>query len=117
MKLWTSYTPTAETNVKIKETKIQLNKHETTICPTCKINFGLTQHQQKCKLSENTNESPIQNIAVQPSTEINVWGNLSIMDLQQIVSSLYEEAVKWKRECLYCLQERPVKSTLMNVPV
>ena len=34
---------------------------------------------------------------MQPSAEINVLGNLYIMDIQQLVSSTYEEAIKWKR--------------------
>ena len=67
----------------------------------CKRNFktsrGLIQHQKKCRPSENTNNIKIHNITVQPSTEIKLWGNLSIMDLQQLVSSTYEEAIKWKR--------------------
>ena len=38
----------------------------------------LIQHQKKCRPSENTNNIPIHNITVQPSTEIKIWGNLSI---------------------------------------
>ena len=73
-------------------------KHETTLCATCKRNFktsrGLIQHRKKFKSSENTNNITIPNITVQPSTEIKIWGNLSIMDLQQVVSLTYEEAIK-----------------------
>ena len=76
-------------------------KHETTLCATCKRNFktsrGLIQHQKKCRPSENTNNIKIHNITVQPSTDTKIWGNLSITDLQQVVSSTYEEAIKWKR--------------------
>ena len=76
-------------------------KHETTLCATCERNFktsrGLIQHQKKCRPSENTNNIAIHNITVQLSTEIKIWGNLSIMDLQQIVSSTYEEGIKWRR--------------------
>ena len=34
---------------------------------------------------------------MQPSTEIKIWGNFSIMGLQQVVSSRNEHAIKWKR--------------------
>ena len=68
-------------------------KHETTLHATCKRNFktsrGLIQHQKKCRPSESTNTITIHNITVQTSTEIKIGGNLSIMDLQQVVSSTY----------------------------
>ena len=48
------------------------NKHETTLCTTCKRNFqtssGLIQHQKKCRPSENTYNITIHNTTVQPST-------------------------------------------------
>ena len=58
---------------------------------------SLIQHQKKCRPNENTNNITIHNTTVQPSTEIKILGNLSITDLQQVVSSTYEEAIKWKR--------------------
>ena len=61
-------------------------KHETFLCATCKRHFktsrGLIQQQKKCKPSENTNNITNHNITVQPSNEIKIWGNLSIMVLQ-----------------------------------
>ena len=52
---------------------------------------------QKCRPSENTNNITNHNITVQPLSEIKIWGNPSIMDLQQLVPSTYEEAIKRKR--------------------
>ena len=79
-------------------------KHETTVCTTCKRNFktsrGLIQHQKKCRPSENTNNITIHNITVQPSTETKIWGNLSIMDLQQVVSSTWGSH-KMEKELIY----------------
>ena len=43
---------------------------------------------------------------VQRYTEIKIWVNLSIMELQQPISSTYEEAIKWKRNLLMLPSEK-----------
>ena len=108
--LWINEHPANQRPKKGEEQKSKdSTKHETTLCATCKRNFktsrGLIQHQKKCRPNENTNNITIHNVTVQPSTEIKIWGNLSIMDLQQVVSSTYEEAIKWKRN-LFMLPSR-----------
>ena len=73
-------------------------KHETTLCATCRRNFntvwGSTQHQKKFKPKANSNNITVHDITVQP--KIKVWGIFSILDLLQLISSKYEEAIKWK---------------------
>ena len=81
-------------------------KHEITYAQHVKETL---KHQKKCKPIENTNNITIHNITVQPSTEIKIWENLSIMDLQQVVSSTYEKAIKWKRNLLMLLSEKAGK--------
>ena len=68
------------------------------------------EDQKKSEPSENTNNIPIiiVPIIVQPSTYIKILGSFSIMNLQQVVSSTYEEAIKWKRNWFMLFQERPV---------
>ena len=94
-------------------------KHQVSLCPTCKRNFktarDLTQHQKRCKTIENTNENNItvHSITVQPSIVINVffkaWENFSIMDLQQVVSSIYDEVIKWSRNLFMLLSGKAGK--------
>ena len=65
-----------------KQRKDQRNKNLTK--ETCKRNFntarGLTQHQRKCKSSNNINNITVPNITVQTSSEIKIWGDFSIMN-------------------------------------
>ena len=78
-------------------------KHETTICAKCKRYFktsrGLIQHinLKKYKPNENADYIIIHNITVQLSTEIKIWGNLSIVNVQQVVSLTNEKVLKWER--------------------
>ena len=78
-------------------------EHETTICAICKRYFktsrGLIHYinLKKYKPNENADYITIHNITVQSSTEIKIWGNLSIVDVQKVVSLTNEKVLKWKR--------------------
>ena len=40
----------------------------------------------------------VHNVTVHPSILINIWGNIiSVMDLQQVLSSIYGKAINWNR--------------------
>ena len=60
---------------------------------------GLIQHKQKCKDGEladnNIKSTLVENKELNNNNAI--WGNHSIDDLKEIISTIYEEAVKWKR--------------------
>ena len=84
-----------------------------TLCTTSKRNLktsrGLTKHQKKCKPIENISNITNHNITLQRSTKTNIWENLSIMELQQVVSSTYEEAIKLKRNLFILPSEKAGK--------
>ena len=94
----TKITNIRETNnqrtVKNKKAWIQLNMRQ----PYAQ--HVKMQYQKKCRPSENTNNITIHNITVQPPTETKIWGNLSIMDLQQVVSSTWGSH-KMEKELIY----------------
>ena len=60
---------------------------------------GLIQHKQKCKDGEladnNIKSTLVENKELNNNNAI--WGNHSIDDLKEIISTIYEEAVEWKR--------------------
>lgn len=58
---------------------------------------GLIQHKQKCKDGEPADNNIKSTLVKNKELKNNnaMWGN-SIDDLKEIISTIYEEAVKWK---------------------
>ena len=72
-------------------------------CENCRRSFkterGLKQHANRCKQKLSTgNEHLIRPVAIQEiRNEPLVWGSYTLLDIDMIINSTYDEIVHWRR--------------------